>query len=78
MDLIIGVCMVVQILELDSAWRQRMQKEQVAHLAHSASSSQQQHHTRQQQLLQKERSAAKQVGPCTAAPAVTQALWLML
>jgi len=52
---------VAQILELDTAWRQRMQKEQVAHLAHAASSSQARHQTTEQQLLQKERSAAKQV-----------------
>ncbi len=52
---------VVQILDLDTAWRQRMQKEQVAHLAHAASSSQARHQTTEQQLLQKERSAAKQV-----------------
>ncbi|KAL0019139.1 hypothetical protein WJX79_008487 [Trebouxia sp. C0005] len=50
-----------QILELDTAWRQRMQKEQVAHLAHAASASQARHQTTEQQLLQKERSAAKQV-----------------
>ena len=52
---------VAQILELDTAWRQRMQREQVAHLAHAASSSQARHQTTEQQLLQKERSAAKQV-----------------
>lgn len=50
-----------QILELDSAWRQRMQKEQVSHLAHSATTSQQRQHSQEQQLLHKERTAAKQV-----------------
>lgn len=51
----------MQILELDSAWRQRVQKEQVAHLAHHTSATQEQQHSRQQQLMQKERTAAKQV-----------------
>lgn len=51
----------MQILELDSAWRQRMQKEQVAHLAHNASTSQQQQDEQEQQLLRKECTAAKQV-----------------
>lgn len=40
-----------------------MQKEQVAHLAHSASASQQQQHDQEHKLLHKERTAAKQVHP---------------
>lgn len=52
---------LVQILELDSAWRQRMQKEQVSHLAHTASTRQQRQHSQEERLLHKEHSAAKQV-----------------
>lgn len=55
------VAVAVQILELDTAWRQRMQKEQLAHLAHTVKTTQAQQQTTEQQLLQKERHAAKQV-----------------
>ncbi len=62
------VLCLVQILELDTAWRQRMQKEQVAHLAHTAQTRQASQQTTEQQLLQKERTAAKQVCPCFLSP----------
>ena len=54
----------MQILQLDTAWRQRVQKEGVAHLAHTAQTRQTEQHSLEQCLRNKERTAAKQVSPC--------------
>ena len=49
------------MLQLDTAWRIKAQKEQLAQLACKVRAGQEEQDTTEAQLLQKERSAAKQV-----------------
>lgn len=58
---LLGAVVPLQMLQLDTAWRIKAQKEQLAQLACKVRAGQEEQDTTEAQLLQKERSAAKQV-----------------
>lgn len=60
-----GGVVALQMLQLDTAWRIKAQKEQLAQLACKVRTGQEEQDTTEAQLLQKERSAAKQVCEAT-------------
>lgn len=55
-----------QILQLDTAWRMKAQKEQLAQLGRKVKASQAEQDSTEAELLQKERRAAEQVYPDAA------------